>query len=99
LVADGIITQNVSVTFELLLRRSGDQDLVIGSWNKTLSPRPSGFDAIAIDLSIDTSAIAYQAGDLLVFRYSGVNGLSMSYIPNGEGARANGRIPVISLPQ
>ncbi|MBP9085457.1 MAG: hypothetical protein KBG15_05025 [Kofleriaceae bacterium] len=98
LVADGIITQPVTVLFELLLRRGSD-DTVIGSWQQAFAPRPMGFDAYAVDLEITAPQFAVQPGDLLVFRYSGEMGMAMSYIPNGEGARANGRIPFITLPR
>ncbi len=97
-MADGIITHPVTVLFELLIRRD-NVDTIIGSWERAFTPRPAGFDAYAVDLDVAAPSFPVQAGDLLVFRYSGELGLAMSYIPNGEGTRANGRIPFITLPR
>ncbi len=88
----------MTVTFDLLFRHES-QDTVIGTWQQTLTPRPVGFDAQAIDLTIDAPAFNVSVGDQLVFRYAGEMGLAMSYIPNGEGSRANGRIPFVTLPR
>lgn len=98
LVADGIITHEVTVKFDLLFRHKS-QDTVIGTWQQTLVPRPVGFDAQPIELTIDAPAFNVSAGDQLVFRYAGEMGLAMSYIPNGEGDRAKGRIPFVTLPR
>ena len=98
LVADGIITQPVTVLFELLVRRDS-VDTLIGSWQQTFAPRPAGFDAFPVDLEVTAPQFKVQPGDVLVFRYSGEMGLAMAYIPNGEGDRANGRIPFITLPR
>jgi hypothetical protein len=86
------------VLFELLVRRGSD-DTVIGSWEQAFEPRPMGFDAYPVDLDVAAPQFAVQPGDVLVFRYTGELGLAMSYIPNGEGDRANGRIPFITLPR
>ena len=88
----------MTVFFELLVRRDS-ADTLIGSWQQSFTPRPVGFDAYAVDLEVIAPQVTVQAGDVLVFRYSGEMGLAMSYIPNGEGDRANGRIPFITLPR
>ena len=44
-------------------------------------------------------AIDFAEGDQLVFRYTGANTTAtQAYIPNGDGAITNGRIPNITLP-
>jgi hypothetical protein len=97
LAADGIVTSSVDVTFELLLRRAGT-DVQLAAWNRHFDKRAVGFDAYVVDLDAPANAVPYQSGDQLVFRYTGQGGTPMGYIPNGDGARANGRIPFIVLP-
>lgn len=101
LVADGIITAAVDVTFEIIWRRTDPPtDTVLASWQQHFEPLPDGrYDAQPLELTARASAIDYQPGDQLVFRYTGVNAtVAMAYIPNGDGARANGRIPYLTLP-
>ena len=47
------------------------------------------------------SAINFQSGDQLVFRYEGNNAPSQAeaFIPNGDGVLSQGRIPSITLPK
>lgn len=102
LVADGIITNPVDVTFELIWRRPGSADTVLATFQQHFDPRGGGnFDAIPFEASADGPAIDYVEGmgDQFIFRYTGTNSVSsMSYIPNGDGARLNGRIPHVTLP-
>lgn len=102
LVADGIITASVDVTFELIWRRSGSADVVLATFQHHFDPRGGGnFDAVPFEETATGPAIDWTegAGDQLVFRYTGANSVStMAYIPNGDGASANGRIPNITLP-
>ena len=100
LVADGIITYPVDVEFELIYRRPSG-DTAIGTWNQHFDPLPQGFDAQAYEVSIDAPAFSWTDGDQLVFRYTGTGtqpNQPMAYVPNGDGFRANGRIPYIDLP-
>ena len=84
----------MTVTFDLLFRHES-QDTVIGTWQQTLTPRPVGFDAQAIDLTIDAPAFNVSAGDQLVFRYAGEMGLAMHIRPkpafrsSGESAMSS----------
>jgi hypothetical protein len=102
LVGDGIITNSVDVTFELLWRRPGVADVVIATWQHHFDPIGGGnFDAQPFDAMADGPAIDWEEGrgDQLVFRYTGANSLTdMSYVPNGDGPLHNGRYPNITLP-
>jgi hypothetical protein len=101
LVADGIIVYPVDVQFELIYRQAGGADLMIGTWNQHFDPLPVGFDAQPYEVTVEAPAFAFGAGDQVVFRYTGTGtepNQPMAYVPNGDGARANGRIPFIDLP-
>lgn len=103
LIADGIITQSVDVTFELIWRVPGAPDVVLATWQQHFDPLGGGnFDAQPYEVTADAQAIDWVEGrgDQLVFRYSGTNSLTeMSYVPNGDGPLHNGRFPNITLPQ
>ena len=105
LVADGIIVESVDVTFELIWRRPSrvPADMVVATWQHHFDPLGGGnFDATPFEVSAQGAAIDYEPGmdDQLVWRYSGANSTTpMAYIPNGDGAVANGRIPHITLPR
>jgi len=98
LVGDGIIIEPVDVRFEVLVR-AGATETSLASIDHHFDPAGGGsFDAVAFE-SPFTAEAAGAAGDLLVLRYSAENAtLQMSYIPNGDGASANGRIPLLDLP-
>jgi len=102
LVADGIITASVDVTFELIWRRTGVADQTLATYSHHFDPLGGGnFDAVPFEASMAAPAIDYVAGmgDQLVFRYTGTNSAStMAYIPNGDGPTHNGRFPNITLP-
>lgn len=101
-VCDGIIIRAIDVTFDLLWRHAaGGDDTVLASWMVHFEPLGDGsFDAQACDHEVDAPAITYQPGDELIFRYSGANTtVANGYIPNGDGALTNGRIPNITLPR
>jgi len=72
----------------------------LATWMQHWEPLPGGsFDAQPYELDVTAPAIDFEPGDELVFRYSGANTSSaMAFIPNGDGALANGRIPNITLP-
>ncbi len=98
-ICDAIIIRSVDVTFDLIWRRGGT-DTSLATWSQHFDPLPGGvYTAQAYELDQATQAIAYQSGDQFVFRYSGANTTSQqAFIPNGDGATANGRIPNITLP-
>ncbi|MBE7448434.1 MAG: hypothetical protein HS111_05980 [Kofleriaceae bacterium] len=90
----------VDVRFEILWRRAGaGEDVTIAMWDHHFEPLPQGFDAQAYEVTAQGQAIDQEPGDQLVFRYTGTNSTQpMAYVPNGDGALANGRIPYIVLP-
>jgi len=100
LVCDAIIIRSIDVTFDLVWRHAGT-DTTLATVQQHFDPAPGGsFRAQACDLDLEAPAIDYTPGDQLIFRYSGANSTSMNgFIPNGDGATADGRIPNIRLPQ
>lgn len=98
-IIDSIIIRPVDVTYDLIWRRGGN-DMVLATWSEHFEPLPgASFDAQAYEKDVDAQAIDFEAGDKLVFRYSGSNTASSeAYIPNGDGSLANGRIPNFTLP-
>lgn len=102
LVADGIITSPVDVTFELIWRVPGAADVVLATWNQHFDPLPVGFDAVPYETTATATAIDFEdgRGDQLIFRYTGNNSPSpMAYVPNGDGPTHMGRYPHIVLPR
>jgi hypothetical protein len=102
-ICDAIVIQPVDVSFALIWRR-GTMDTVLSSWTKHFDPLPGGnYDAQPYETNREVQAIFdVQPGDQLVFRYEG-NGDAATpmyaFTPNGDGERANGRIPNITLPE
>jgi hypothetical protein len=99
IVADGIVIDEVDVLLELVWRHGG-LDQPIASFQHHFVPLASGFDAQPFEATAAAAAVPATSGDQLVFRYSVVSGATraMAWIPNGDGARANGRDPFIELP-
>jgi hypothetical protein len=97
---DAIIIESVDVTFTLIWRR-GTTDTTLAEWTRHWDPLPAGiYDAQPYETDQVAPAIDFQPGDQLVFRYAGANTTSMqAFIPNGDGANANGKIPSITLPR
>jgi len=99
-ICDAIVIRSVDVTFDLIWRR-GASDTVLATWSQHFDPLADGtFQAQAYELDVPAPAIDFAPGDEFVFRYSGANTTAMmAFIPNGDGAVANGRIPNITLPR
>jgi hypothetical protein len=97
---DGIVIEPVDVTFTLILRR-GDTDTTLAQWSRHWDPLPGGvYDAQPYETDQLAPAIDFEPGDELVFRYAGQSAtLRQAFIPNGDGANANGAIPSITLPR
>jgi hypothetical protein len=76
-------------------------DTTLAEWNQHYDPLPGGvYTAQPFEYDETCTAIDFEPGDQLVFRYTGANGASMeSYIPDGDGSFENGRIPNITLPR
>ena len=98
---DAVITASVDVTFSLIWRHADKSaDTVLATWMKHWDPLASGFDAQPYEIDEPGAAIDMEPGDQFVFRYAGANTTSdEAFIPNGDGAHSNGRIPAITLPQ
>lgn len=99
-ICDAIIIQPVDVTFELVHRRGGS-DTVLASWMRHWDPLPGGvYTAQPYELDVEAPAIEFEPGDTFVFRFTGANTDGpQAFIPNGDGALAEGRIPNITLPR
>ena len=99
-IYDGIIIRPVDVQFDLVWRRGGT-DTVLGTWQEHFEPLPGGaFDAQPYERDVQAPAIEFEDGDQFIFRYSGLGSTAMqAYIPNGDGAITDGRIPNITLPK
>lgn len=84
----------------MILRRAGvDSDIC--TWDHHFDPFGAGnFDPQALDQDATGSAVDFQAGDLLVFKYTGASAHSVNaYLPNGEAGTNGGRAPNITLPK
>lgn len=90
----------MDVHFEIVLRRAGALDTGIVAWDHHFDPLPdNNFDAQRLDLDAQGIAIDFEAGDLIVFRYTGASASNPNaYIANGEGALSGGRNPAVILP-
>jgi hypothetical protein len=99
LVADGIVLQSVDVTFDIVWRSGGD-DQVLASWQRHLDPLPGGeYRAQPFEESAEVEGQQAAEGDQLILRFRGEGSdLPMAYIPNGDGELTGGRIPFIDLP-
>lgn len=100
LVADGIVSESVDVRFELFVRRADTTEIPLAEWSTHFDRRPDGtFAAQPYEARADGPAVDVLDGDQLIFRYTGTNSqFPMAYQPNGDGFRANGRIPFVDLP-
>ena len=100
LVGDGIITQPVDVRFEVFVRRADTTEVPIVMWDHHFDPLGGGrFDAQPYEATASGPAVDVADGDELVLRYTGTgSAFDMAYQPNGDGFRANGRIPYVALP-
>lgn len=101
LVGDGIIVASVDVHFEIVLREAGGGDTVLAGFDHHFDPNGGGnFDAVPFEATADIAANDSDVGDQVVLRIvtTGTEEPT-AYIPNGDGANANGRIPFIALPR
>lgn len=72
---------------------------MLATWSQHFDPLPSGYDAQAYEVDQPCPEVDYEAGDQLVFSYSARNTTKAeAWIPNGDGAKAKGRIPNLTLP-
>jgi hypothetical protein len=100
-ICDAVVTASVDVNFALIWRGAG-VDTTLAAWSKHWEPGPVVHQAQAYEVDMAAPAVDFHPGDKLVFRYSGAGTTGASsepFIPNGDGAGANGRIPSITLPR
>ena len=73
---------------------------MLATWSQHFDPLPNGvYDAQAYEVDQAAPEIDYADGDQLVFKYSARNTTkSEAWIPNGDGVKAKGRIPNVTLP-
>jgi hypothetical protein len=103
LVGDGEVIASVDIRYDLIWRAGGGDaggtDVVLATFDHHFDPQPSGFDAVAFEDEASGPAADAKAGDLLVLRITASNTTaSTAFIPNGDGASSNGRIPYVDLP-
>src|SRR5205823_3279919 len=94
LVGDGVITESVDVHFEVIHRR-GSADTDACTWDHHFDPALDGtFPVQPLDADAACTAVDFQPGDKLVFKYSGASAMNNeAYIPDGEGSSNGGRDP------
>jgi len=99
-ICDAIIIRAIDVTFDLVWRR-GESEMPLATWTQHFDPLPNGtYTAQAYEIDQVAPAIEFASGDQFVFRYTGANTTStQAFIPNGDGDKAGGRIPNITLPR
>jgi hypothetical protein len=104
LVGDGVTFDPCVVTFAVLWRTSDGKDHPIVSFMHSFAasgPPMNGYaPAIAYEADATGAAVPAQAGDELVLRFTATGNASDAnlYIPNGDGNKAQGRIPSLTLP-
>jgi hypothetical protein len=99
LVGDGIVLNPVDVTFEVFWRDATGEH-PIASWQNHFDPQPTGYNATAFEADAPGLAAGAKANDQLVLRFKAAGtGTGILYIPNGDGAKAQGRIPTLVLPK
>jgi hypothetical protein len=97
-VLDAIVIAKVDVEFKLI-SRGDSHNTVLASWSQHFDPLATGFTAQAYEVDQAAPAIDFEPGDQLVFQYSATNTTKVeAWIPNGDGSKAKGRIPSLSLP-
>lgn len=88
------------MTFTLLWRDGGG-DHPVATWTHHFDPPASGFNAVQYEEDQPGAAVMGAKGDLLVLRLSaqGTSTGGSLYVPNSDGANAQGRIPNLTLPK
>jgi hypothetical protein len=93
-----VIAHPVDVRFEVLWRHAGT-DTLLAEATQHFEPLGGSFDATPFEATVAGPRAEAARGDLLVWRMSATGtDQEISYIVNGDGAGANGRIPFLELP-
>lgn len=87
------------VTFTILWRDAGG-DHPIAQVTHHFDPQNSGPLTMPFDADLDGMAAPAKPGNQLILRFSvaGKTPPKILYVPNADGAEANGRIPSLTLP-
>jgi hypothetical protein len=98
-IADGVIADSIDVTFELVWRSAKNGDTTIASWVQHFD-RPGGANFwVPFEADETATAIDYEPGDQLVYRFTGTNvGDGSAYAPNGDDD-GTGRDTQLTLPK
>lgn len=101
LVGDGIVLSAADVTYDVVWRDSKGGEHAIATWSHHFDPLPSGFNATQFEADTAGSEAKASANDTLILRLSaqGDPTVAMLWIPNGDGAKAMGRVPSLTLPK
>jgi hypothetical protein len=105
LVGDGLLLGGAQavVRYQVLWRAGGDagSDKVIATFDHRFTRDASApFGALPYADDVDAAAVPAAAGDLLVLRYSALDGdTGVDFEPNGDGPNTGGAIPHIDLPR
>jgi hypothetical protein len=102
LIGDGRVLTACDVQFDVLWRTAGgDTSIASFAHHFDVPAAPGQFDAVAFDGDAAGFAAPAVAGDHLVLRFS-ITSIhpagTRPYIPNADGATANGRIPSLITP-
>lgn len=92
------------VTYDLVWRDHAGTDHPLASVTHHFDPQPAGFDAVDFQTDLMAPRADAHAGDQLILRFTAQPSAppatpnEIYYIPNSDGANANGRIPSVRLP-
>ena len=87
------------LTFDVLWR-NGSGDHALASFTHHFDPPATGFNAVPYEADAPGVAAAAKSNDLLVLRFTAQGAMGpLLYIPNSDGANAQGRIPSVTLPR
>ncbi len=101
LVGDGIVLNAADLTYVVVWRDQKGVEHELVRWTHHFDPPASGFDAVQFEADGAGVAANASGNDTLLLRMSaaGDPNVAMLWIPNGDGAKTNGRIPSLTLPK
>ncbi|HZS39722.1 MAG TPA: hypothetical protein VFF06_22975 [Polyangia bacterium] len=103
LVGDAIVLESADAQYDVIWRSGAGDVKLAGFAHHFYVPAGTGqaqFNAVAFEADAPGIAAAARAGDSLVLRFTALNAApgTMAFIPNGDGVKAMGRIPSLTLP-
>ncbi len=92
-----MIVKGVDVTFDVIWRGAGGERTIV-TFTHHFDP-PDDFNAVPFEADAEGTAAPAVRGDTLILRMAASGATpGPSYIPNGDGALTQGRIPSLTLP-